>query len=142
MNKIVYLPLDERPCNIAYSAAVSEGHEAFSLVCPDNTLGTVICQGVLRYLYGDSAAHRKFIAHRIMDDAVYMADVRREMMGLGYGTNVVPVAQRGEVCERIIQLVNERTPKLCPSISEKYDAVDCYLPWHRLFEIGLKIKEK
>ena len=35
MNKIVYLPLDERPCNIAYSAAVSEGHEAFSLVCPD-----------------------------------------------------------------------------------------------------------
>lgn len=107
-----------------------------------NTLGTVICQSVLRYLYGDCAAHRKFIAHRIMDDAVYMADVRREMMGRGYGTNVVPAAQRGEVCERIIQLVNERTPQLCPSISEKYDAVDCYLPWHRLFEIGLKIKEK
>ena len=56
--------------------------------------------------------------------------------------NVVPNEQRGEVCEHIVRLVNERTPKLCPSIGEKYEAVDCYLPWQRLFEIGLKIKEK
>ena len=35
MKKIVYLPLDERPCNIAYSAAVSEGREAFRLVYPE-----------------------------------------------------------------------------------------------------------
>ena len=107
-----------------------------------NTLGTVICQGVLRYLYGDSKTHRKFTAHRIMDDTVYMADVRREMLRLGYGANGAKIEQRGEASERIVRLINERTAQLFPSVSEKYEAVDCYMPWHRLFEIGLTIKEK
>ena len=107
-----------------------------------NTLGTVICQGVLRYLYGDSETHRKFTAHRIMDDTVYMADVRREMLRLGYGSGGAKIEQRGEASERIVRLINERAAHLFPSVSEKYEAVDCYMPWHRLFEIGLTIKEK
>ena len=107
-----------------------------------NTLGTVICQGVLRYLYGDSATHRKFTAHRIMDDTVYSADVRLEMRALGYGADGALIPQRGEASERIVRRINERTKDLFPSVSEKYEAIDCYMPWQRLFEIGLKIKEK
>ena len=34
MNKIVYLPLDERPCNLGYTSAVSEGNGRFRLVSP------------------------------------------------------------------------------------------------------------
>lgn len=138
-------------CNSGDLALIAEMERRFGVLklwgyagwnTASNTLGTVICQSVLRYLYGDSATHRKFTAYRIMDDAVYMADVRHELMGLGYGTHSIPNEERGEVCERIVQLINERTPKLCPSIGEKYEAVDCYLPWHRLFEVGFKIKEK
>lgn len=107
-----------------------------------NTLGTVICQGVLRYFYGDSATHRGFTAHRIMDDAVYMAGVRREMIALGYGAGGAMIPERGEASELIVKLINERTRENIPSVAEKYEAVDCYMPWHRLFEIGLEIKEK
>lgn len=107
-----------------------------------NTLGTVICQGVLRYLFGDSPTHRRFTALRIMDDAVYSADVRLEMLRLGYGRGGEEIPTRGEASERITRRINERTCELFPSVGEKYEAADCYMPWKRLFEIGLKIKEK
>lgn len=106
-----------------------------------NTLGTAICQGVLRYLYGDSETHRRFSALRIMDDVVYSADVRREMIAMGYGLGGAPIPERGEVSELIVKRINERTAECFPSVKKCYEAQDVYLPWHRLFEIGLKIKE-
>ena len=77
-----------------------------------------------------------------MDDAVYMADVRREMIALGYGKNGVEISARGEASELIVKRINERACELFPSVGNKYEATDAYLPWHRLFEIGLTIKEK
>ena len=106
-----------------------------------NTLGTVICQGVLRYLYGNTDTHRRFIALRLMDDVVYSADVRREMIAMGYGLGGAPIPERGEVSELIVKRINERTAECFPSVKKCYEAQDVYLPWHRLFEIGLKIKE-
>lgn len=106
-----------------------------------NTLGTAICQGVLRYLYGDSETHRRFSALRIMDDVVYSADVRREMIAMGYGLGGTPIPERGEVSELIVKRINERASECFPSVAKCYEAQDAYLPWHRLFEIGLKIKE-
>ena len=107
-----------------------------------NTLGTVICQAVLRYLYGDTATHRRFSALRIMDDVVYSADVRRELVLAGVGAGGAKIDSRGDISELIVERINERSRSLFPSVADKYEAVDCYLPWHRLFEIGLKIKEK
>ena len=107
-----------------------------------NTLGTVICQAVLRYLYGDTACHRRFTALRIMDDVVYSADVRREMLQLGYGAGGALIDTRGEVSELILRRINERTNELFASVADIYCAVDNYLPWQRLFEIGLKVKER
>ena len=96
-----------------------------------NTLGTVICQSVLRYLYGDTPTHRRFTALRILDDAVYSADVRRELLASGDND-----------CETIVKMINEHTRVSFLGIYERYMAVDCYLPWNRLFEIGLKVEEK
>ena len=107
-----------------------------------NTLGTVICQAVLRYLYGDTANHRRFTALRLMDDVVYSADVRREMLLAGHGAGGALIESRGEVSELIMKRINERTAELFAGVGELYEAVDNYLPWQRLFEIGLKIKEK
>ena len=138
-------------CNSGDIALLCEMESRFGLLklwgyagwnTSSNTLGTVICQGVLRYLYGDSPTHRKFTAHRVMDDAVYMADVRREMIALGYGKNGVEISARGEASELIVKRINERACELFPSVGNKYEATDAYLPWHRLFEIGLTIKEK
>ena len=96
-----------------------------------NTLGTVMCQSVLRYLYGDTATHRRFTALRILDDAVYSADVRRDILLSGSLS-----------CEEIVNKINDRARVKFSGISSKYTAVDCYLPWNRLFEIGLNVKEK
>jgi hypothetical protein len=96
-----------------------------------NTLGTVICQSVLRYLYGDTPTHRRFTALRILDDVVYSADVRRELSASGDND-----------CDTIVRMVNEHTRVSFSGIYERYMAVDCYLPWNRLFEIGLTVKER
>ena len=96
-----------------------------------NTLGTVICQATLRYLYGDTPTHRRFTALRILDDVVYSADVRRELLASGQTD-----------CEAIVKMINEHTRVSFSGVYEQYMAVDCYLPWNRLFEIGLKIEEK
>lgn len=138
-------------CNSGDITFVSEMERRFGVMnlwgyagwnTASNTLGTVICQGVLRYLYGDTDTHRRFTALRIMDDVVYSADVRREMLALGYGSGGTEIPTRGEASERILKRINERAEELFPTLAEKYTAADCYMPWHRLFEIGLTVKEK
>ena len=138
-------------CNSGDLALLGEMEKSFGLGklwgyagwnTASNTLGTVICHAVLRYLYGDSPTHRAFLALRVLDDAVYMADVRRTMMLEGYGKGGALIPKNGEACELIVKRINERAGECFPSIAEKYEAVDAYLPWHRLFEIGLEIKER
>ena len=105
-----------------------------------NTLGTVMCQAVLRYLYGDTLTHRRFTAARVMDDAVYMAFVRREMKSdCATGADL---DRNGKHTEKIIHRINEVIRKDFADIGDKYKAVGCYLPWNRLFEIRLEVKEK
>ena len=105
-----------------------------------NTLGTVICQGVLRYLYGNTETNRRFTAYRMMDDAIYSAIVRPEMREK-YRDEDGALPESGECAKLITKRINEVTADKLPSIAKKYTVTDCHLPWQRLFEIGLKIKE-
>ena len=105
-----------------------------------NTLGTVMCQAVLRYLYGNTPTHRRFTAARVMDDTVYMARVRRDMLAECASGSILE--RSGEHTENIINRINEITGKDFTDIGDKYKAVGCYLPWNRLFEIRLEVKEK
>ena len=101
-----------------------------------NTLGTVICQAVLRSIYGDTATHRGFTARRLIDDVVYSAEVRPKVKNEYFGregdTDLANMTRR----------INEAIPEMLPSVAEKYEVVECTLPWNRLFEIGISIKEK
>jgi len=111
-----------------------------------NTLGTVICQAILRYFYGDTPTHRKFTAERMYEDIGYCAYVRKqiwdfevEKMGYKYEDTKVQV---GEVSARVEELLNEYMSANYPELTDNYKIAKCYLPWRRMFEVGLVIEEK
>lgn len=111
-----------------------------------NTLGTVICQAIFFYFYGNTKTHRLFTAERVYEDLSYCSYVRKyiwdnelEKLNCTYFNSN---GQRGVVSERAEELLNEFTSREFSEIYEKYKIVDCYMPWSRLFEIGLKIEER
>ena len=111
-----------------------------------NTLGTVICQAILRYFYGDTPTHRKFTAERMYEDIGYCAYVRKqiwdfevEKMGYKYEDTKV---QQGEVSARVEELLEEYMSANYPELTDRYKIAKCYLPWRRMFEVGLVIEEK
>ena len=101
-----------------------------------NTLGTVICQAVLRFIYGDTSTHRGFTAYRLIDDVVYSAvvrpELRREYSTRENETNLADMVKR----------INKTAAEILPTVADKYEVEECALPWDRLFEIGISIKEK
>ena len=111
-----------------------------------NTLGTVICQSVLRYFYGDTPTHRRFTAERAFEDIGYCAYVRKhiwdnEVTQMGYSYEDTKV-QHGAVSERVEELLNLFMSENYPEITSLYEIKDCYMPWRRMFEIGLIVGEK
>lgn len=111
-----------------------------------NTLGTVICQAIFYYFYGNTKTHRLFTAERVYEDLSYCVYVRKYMWDneldklncTFYNSN----GQRGVVSKRAEELLNDFTSREFSEIYEKYKIADCYMPWSRLFEIGLKIEER
>ncbi len=111
-----------------------------------STLGTVICQAILRYFYGDTPTHRKFTAERAYEDIGYCAYARKLIWGykvekMGYRYEDTKVSQ-GEVSARGEEVLNAYMGANYPEITEKYRIAKCYLPWRRMFEVGLIIEEK
>lgn len=111
-----------------------------------NTLGTVIAQSVLYNFYGKTAAHLRFTAERVYEDIGYCAFVRKlvwdfevEKMGYRYEDTKV---ERGAVSERINELLNQYVGEHYPEIASRYEITDCYMPWRRMFEVGLTVREK
>lgn len=111
-----------------------------------NAIGTVLAQSVVHYFYGKTSAHKRFTAERMYEDIGYCSYVRKrvwdyEVVPMGYSYEDTKV-QRGEVSERIKMLLDEYMQENYPSMTERYQIVDCYMPWRRMFEVGLLIKEK
>lgn len=111
-----------------------------------NALGTVISQSVLHHYYGKTRTHDRFTAERMYEDIGYCAYVRKrvwdyEVVPMGYCYEDTKVA-RGDVSRRIEYLLEEYMNERYPEITRKYKIADCYMPWRRMFEVGLVIKEK
>ncbi|MGG4035678.1 DUF4127 family protein [Paenibacillus cisolokensis] len=109
-----------------------------------NSLGTCIAQGMIFAIYGDTAAHRDFLSLRFVEDAGYCAHVRHYVTnevlpGLGFDYFKVD-GQRGQVSgivkEELYKFVQSRID------DDNYRIVidDCYMPWGRMFEVGLKTR--
>lgn len=111
-----------------------------------NSLGTVICQSVLRFLYGNGDALKAFTAERIYEDVGYCAYVRKRMcdevlpkMGLDY---FHADGVRGEVSRAVKKMLEDYIKKRFPDVWENYEITDCAMPWNRMFEVELRVEKR
>lgn len=109
-----------------------------------NTLGTCIAQGMIYLVYGKQKQHLDFLSHRYVEDAGYCGQVRKYITDnvltkMGYNYFQVD-GQRGKIAaivkEQLEKFINEHLN------DEQYRIVveDCFMPWSRMFEVGLKTK--
>ena len=106
-----------------------------------NTLGTCIAQGLLYLVYGDTAAHRDFLSLRFVEDAGYCAHVRalvtREYLpALGYNYFSVD-GSRGKVAGIVKKELEKFIEQYMNDDEYRVVIEDCYMPWSRMFEVGL-----
>lgn len=112
-----------------------------------NSLGTVICQSVLHYYYGNTPAHEKFTAERIYEDVGYCGFVRKytcdyilpTMDGVHY---FHADGKNGEVARRVKEELEKYISEILPSVYEKYRIKTCEMPWSRMFEVGLTVEKR
>ncbi len=110
-----------------------------------NTLGTVICQAIFVFLFGDSHHKKRFLAERVCEDVGYCGHVRgfvtnHLLPSLGYN-----YFDAGEEDGKVACLVRQELEKFIneyfPSLWEQYQISVCRLPWRRMFEVDLSLKE-
>lgn len=132
--------------------ALSERISLFSLASyagwntSSNTLGTAICQAVFVWLFGKNAAQDKFLAERFYEDAGYCAHTRgylcREVlpaMGLNYFDAGAADGEAAALAKRETQSF---IGGLLPEVAERYEIDVCRLPWARMFEVEITVKER
>ncbi|MBQ9978158.1 MAG: DUF4127 family protein [Clostridia bacterium] len=111
-----------------------------------NTLGTVICQAVFVYLFGDNEYQRLFFAERIYEDVGYCGHIR------AYVTNsILPKmgydyfnagGSDGEVARIVERELERYITESFPALASRYGISECRMPWRRMFEVGLSLKER
>lgn len=109
-----------------------------------NTLGTVLAQLMLYSVYGPTEGHLDFLALRYTEDFGYCSSVRRRIadgpvreLGLDYfGVD----GQRGKVADLVKEALAAFVSEHVQSADYRIEIEDCYMPWSRMFETGLKVK--
>lgn len=121
-----------------------------------NTLGTVIAHGIIESYYRQSGMaadeerfllSRQFFVSRLLEDWGYQAVVRAdvkdnhlEQLGGDYFDVSVPY---DEVTRLIKEKLTEFTGTHLASLSPEFISLDeVYMPWKRMFEVGLKVRLK
>ena len=111
-----------------------------------NTLGTVICQAVFVFLFGDSRSQKRFLAERIFEDVGYCGYTRARVtndllppLGFSYFD---AGEEEGQVAGIVRDELNAFIGRAFPELLEKYELDVCRMPWRRMFEIDLSLKEK
>lgn len=109
-----------------------------------NSLGTAIAQGLLSHTYGRSRPLLDFLGLRYLEDAGYCSHVRKyiaenrlEAMGLSYFKTD---GQRGRVSSLVKEELHKFTERYLRDGDYRIDIKDVYMPWSRMFEVGLEVK--
>lgn len=108
-----------------------------------NALDTAIGQGIL-YLYkGNTQSHKKFLASRYIEDCGYWAIVRRQVTENHLEQNNYDYhdveEKRGLISSIVERKLKEFINDYIPSIKNNVTFNDVYMPWERMYEVGLDI---
>ncbi len=107
-----------------------------------NTLGTAIPMALIRHAFGPSQAHLDFLGWRYAEDAGYCAFVRQETMPKLAALNLNYFQVDG-VKGKVSSWIQESLEVfLATHINDDQHRVvirDCWLPWNRMFEVGLEV---
>ena len=96
--------------------------------------------------FGYTKSLRKHLALRVYEDIGYCGHARKyitenilEGIGLGYFNSG---QIKGQVSEMVQVEILKHIEAVAPNVYDEYDIEDCYMPWCRMFEVALKIKER
>lgn len=108
-----------------------------------NTIGTAIAEGVHAFIVGMTQAHWDFLGLRYLEDAGYCSVVRQqitreELFPRNYDYFDVG-EQRGEISELVRTKLLAFARDCLPGIAEKLQILDVWMPWCRMFEVGLTV---
>lgn len=109
-----------------------------------NTLGTVISQAMIYLHYGRTKEHLDFLGLRYAEDVCYCSVVRGELsegpiQELGCGKYLLD-GQRGKVSALVEQRLRQELASRIDGPGGKVEITDCYMPWNRMFEVGLSVR--
>lgn len=132
-----------------------------------NTLGTVLAQAVIRQIQlvrGGTAvslaAHAQFLFLRLVEDLLYMANLRSKVMleELPLLGIVPTLGKLGEAASQVIESLNQQLVPLATALAEAHfvrkriegketavvlqnlEISELWLAWGRLFDLSIKIK--
>jgi len=109
-----------------------------------NTMGTAVAEGVHALIRGMTPAHRSFIALRYIEDAGYCGMVRQDVI-----RNDLPRLNcdyfnvreaRGAVSRVVGEKLRAFVDRELPSIASRVEIEDVWMPWVRIFEVGLRVR--
>jgi hypothetical protein len=106
-----------------------------------NTLGTALAQGLLYLLEGGTASHYNFLALRYLEDLGYCSKVRfavtaNELEKRGFNYFWVQ-DRRGEIAAIVKAQLEKFLHEELPSLEGQIAIKDVYMPWRRMFEVGI-----
>lgn len=109
-----------------------------------NSLGTVIAQAMIYLHYGRTEEHLDFLALRYAEDVCYCSVVRGELnngpiQSMGFDKFMLD-GQRGSVSSLVERRLREEVAARIDSPEGKVVITDCYMPWNRMFEVGLTVR--
>ena len=101
---------------------------------------------IINIHYGYTKALRRHLALRVYEDIGYDYHARKyitenclEPLGLGYFDSG---SIKGQVSEMVQKEILKHIKEVARTVYDEYDIEDCYMPWCRMFEVALKIKER
>jgi len=108
-----------------------------------NSIGTCLPMGMIFNIYGSTKAHRDFLALRYLEDIGYCSIVRRdvileELLSSGLDSQKVD-GERGKIAEIIQKRLQNFADAYLSNNNHKVTVTDCYMPWNRMFEVGLSV---
>ncbi len=111
-----------------------------------NALGTALAQGLVYVNFGKTQEHLNFLALRYIEDVGYCALVRRKVMEndlTSNGFNYFDVKEsEGLIAEVVRKYLLEFIEKELTSIKENISLDKVYMPWRRMYEVGLEVTYK